>query len=334
MIIGPVDLSREILVIAEIGNNHEGDFGLAREMIQVAATTGVQAVKFQTIQPERLVSSAQAARIQQLRRYAFSREQFTELAAVARQAGVMFMSTPFSVEAVGWLDELVPAFKIASGDNNFERLLAAVGTTGKPVLLSTGMTELAGINKSCALIDGAAPAKAGEIAVLHCVSAYPTPNEQANLLAIPELSRQTGRVVGYSDHTLGIEAASLAVALGARIIEKHFTLSKTQSDFRDHTLSADPVELAELVHRVRTAGLMLGSGQKSPQPAEMAAIAAARRSIATLGALPAGHVLTENDLDWLRPGDGFAPGQEAEVLGRRLTRPAAAGEIITPDMVA
>ena len=333
MIIGSVDLSREILVIAEIGNNHEGDFGLAREMIFAAAAAGVQVVKFQTIQPERLVSLGQPARIEQLRRYAFSREQFAEPAAVARLAGVMFMSTPFSVDAVGWLDELVPAFKIASGDNNFERLLTAVAATGKPVLLSTGMTDLAGINKSCALIDGAAPAKAGGIAVLHCVSAYPTPVEQANLLAIQELSRETGRVVGYSDHTLGIEAASLAVALGARIIEKHFTLSKTQSDFRDHALSVDAAELAELVRRVRTASLMLGSGCKSPQPAEMATIVAARRSIATFGALPAGHVLTENDLDWLRPGDGFAPGQEVEVLGRRLTRAASSGEIITPDML-
>lgn len=334
MIIGTVDLSREILVIAEIGNNHEGDFGRAREMIHAAAATGVQAVKFQTIQPERLVSSGQAARIQQLRRYAFSREQFTELAAVARKAGVMFMSTPFSIETVGWLDELVPAFKIASGDNNFERLLAAVGATGKPVLLSTGMADLAGIKKSCAIIDRAAPTQAGGIAVLHCVSAYPTPDEQANLLAIPALSRETGLVIGYSDHTLGIEAATLSVALGARVIEKHFTLSKTQSDFRDHALSADPDELATLVRRVKTAASMLGSGLKAPQPAELATTAAARRSIATVSALPAGHVLTENDLDWLRPGNGYAPGQEGAVLGRRLTRAAAAGEIITADMVA
>jgi N,N'-diacetyllegionaminate synthase len=334
MIIGSVDLSRETLVIAEIGNNHEGDLGRAREMIQAAAATGVQAVKFQTIEPERLVSSEQSARIQQLRRFAFNREQFTELAVVARKAGVMFMSTPFSVGAVGWLDELVPAFKIASGDNNFERLLTAVGSTGKPVLISTGMADLAGIKKSCEIVEGAAPVQAGGIAVLHCVSAYPTPDDQANLLAIPELSRETGHVVGYSDHTLGIDAASIAVVLGARIIEKHFTLSKTQSDFRDHALSADPAEMAELVRRVRTARLMLGSGHKSPQPAEMANQAAARRSIATLVALPAGHMLTDNDLDWLRPGVGLAPGREGEVLGRRLTRDAAAGEVITPDMLA
>lgn len=335
MIIGNVNLDREVLVIAEIGNNHEGDFGRAVEMIHAAAKAGVQAVKFQTIVPERLVSSSQSARIEQLRRYAFSRDQFTQLASEAQRAGVMFMSTPFFIEAVAWLDPLVPAFKIASGDNNHVRLLAAVAATGKPVLLSTGMTDLAGIKKACAVMEAARPAGTeSSIAVLHCVSAYPTPDDQANLGAISALARETGRITGYSDHTLGTEAAVLAVALGARIIEKHFTLSKTQSDFRDHALSADPTELAALVGRIRTARAMLGSGIKAPQPSELATIAAARRSIAARTDLPAGHLLAEEDLDWLRPGTGIEPGREQDMLGRRLLRAAAAGEILTPDMVS
>jgi sialic acid synthase SpsE len=336
MNVGNIDLLSDVLVIAEIGNNHEGDFGLARDMIQAAAAAGARAVKFQTIEPERLVSASQAARIEQLSRYAFSREQFASLAGIARAAGVMFLSTPFSPEVVAWLDDLVPAFKIASGDNNFTRLLAAVAATGKPVLLSTGMSNLADISKACQVIENAARAGGvpSEIALLHCCSAYPTPPDQANLRAIVTLARETGRMVGYSDHTLGIDAAVLSVALGARIVEKHFTLSKTQSDFRDHALSADPVELAELVRRIRLAQDLLGSGDKKSQPAEMPTALAARRSIVARAAFPSGHVLTAEDFDWLRPGGGLQPGQESVILGRRLLRAVARGEMIMPEMVA
>lgn len=332
--IGSVDLSREVMVIAEIGNNHEGDFGRAKELIHEAAAAGVQGVKFQTIIPERLVSASQSARVAQLRRYAFDREQFSLLADEARRAGVMFLSTPFAVEVVQWLDELVPAFKIASGDNNYQSLLEAVAATGKPIILSGGMASLEDINKSCAIIENAAPARSrAEIVVLHCVSAYPTPPEQANLLAITSLARATGKTVGYSDHTLGIEAAVLSVALGARLIEKHFTLSKTQSDFRDHALSADPAELTELVRRVKLAQALLGSGNKIMQDAEKATAAAARRSIVARSALPAGHILTFSDLDWLRPGGGLPPGEENRLLGHRLSRSITPGEMITQDMV-
>jgi sialic acid synthase SpsE len=336
MNIGDVDLSCEVLVIAEIGNNHEGDFGLAVEMIHAAAAAGAQAVKFQTIQPERLVSATQAARIEQLGRYAFSRDQFAELAGIARAVGAMFLSTPFTPDVVPWLDPLVPAFKIASGDNNFTPLLAAVATTGKPILLSTGMTDLAAINQACQTIENAARAseKPCEIALLHCVSAYPTPPEHANLRAIATLARETGKVVGYSDHTLGVDAAVLSVALGARIIEKHFTLSKTQSDFRDHALSADPAEMAELVRQVRLAQTLLGTGEKILQDGEMPTAAAARRSIVARAALPAGHLLAGADLDWLRPGGGLAPGQESLILGRHLIQAVARGEMIKQDMVA
>lgn len=335
MIIGGVDLATDVLVIAEIGNNHEGDFGLAVEMVHAAAAAGAQAVKFQTILPEKLVSALQPARLEQLARFAFSSEQFIELAGAARRNGVMFLSTPFSPDVVPCLDELVPAFKIASGDNNYDALLNAVGATGKPVMLSTGMAGLVEIEHACRVVDSAAVdcGRRADIALLHCVSAYPTPPEQANLRAIPTLAEATGRVVGYSDHTLGIDAAVLSVALGARIIEKHFTLSKTQSEFRDHALSADPTELAELVRRVRLAQTLLGSGDKIVQDAEKPTAAAARRSIVAREAFSAGHLLSAGDFDWLRPGGGLAPGQEGLLLGHRLSRAVARGEMITQDMV-
>jgi N-acetylneuraminate synthase/N,N'-diacetyllegionaminate synthase len=336
MKIGEVDILKDVLVIAEIGNNHEGDFGRAREMIHAAAEACAQAVKFQTILPDRLVSATQPARIEQLGRFAFSRDQFVELAETARQVGVMFLSTPFSTEVVPWLNELVPVFKIASGDNNFETLLIAVGETGKPILLSTGMAGMEEIDKACKVIESArrTGGSSSEVVLLHCVSAYPTPPEQANLAAITTIARETGRLVGYSDHTLGIDAAVLSVALGARIIEKHFTLSKTQSEFRDHALSADPIELAELVRRVRLAQVLLGSGEKIPQAAEKLTAAAARRSIVARTALPIGHLVQNEDIDWLRPGGGLAPGQESMVLGRHLVRAVACGEMIMQDMVA
>jgi sialic acid synthase SpsE len=202
-------------------------------------------------------------------------------------------------------------------------------------MLSTGMAGLAEIERACKVVESAAAdcGKRTDIALLHCVSAYPTPPEQANLRAIPTLASQSGRVVGYSDHTLGIDAAVLSVALGARIIEKHFTLSKTHSDFRDHALSADPAELAELVRRVRLAQTLLGSGDKVLQEAEKPTAAAARRSIVAREAFPAGHLLAAGDLDWLRPGGGLAPGQESLLVGRRLSRAVARGEMITQDMV-
>lgn len=335
MIIDRIDLKSDVLIVAEIGNNHEGDFGLAAEMIHVAAAAGAQAVKFQTILPERLVSASQQARIEQLAKYAFNRDQFAELAAIAQRNEVTFLSTPFSPDVVPWLDELAPAFKIASGDNNYESLLQAVGATGKPILLSTGMAGLAEIEHACQLIEKAAAdhGKQADIALLHCVSAYPTPPEQANLMAIQTLARTFAKIVGYSDHTLGIDAAVLSVALGARIIEKHFTLSKTQSDFRDHALSADPKEMAELVSKVRLAQTLLGNGVKIPQAAEMPTAAAARRSIVARAPLAEGHLLTGDDLDWLRPGGGLAPGQESLIIGQRLSRAVNRGDMITQDMV-
>jgi N,N'-diacetyllegionaminate synthase len=335
MKIGSVDLDEEVLVVAEIGNNHEGDFGRAVELVVRAAEAGAQAVKFQTIVPERLVSRTQPARLEQLRRFCFSYEQFGKLAETAARAKVMFMSTPFDVESVRQLAPLVPAFKIASSDNNFVALLEAVAATGKPVLMSTGMAGVADVKRSCAAME-AVWAKRGArpvMVLLHCVSAYPTPPESANLLAMRTLERETGYPVGYSDHTLGIDAAVLSVALGARVIEKHFTLSKTQSEFRDHQLSAEPAELAELVRRVKLARTVLGDGVKRIMPVEEGVLAAARRSAVARNGLPAGHVITREDLDWLRPGGGVAPDSEATLLGRALKRPVAAGEMITADMV-
>jgi N,N'-diacetyllegionaminate synthase len=335
MKIGSVDLDKDVLIVAEIGNNHEGDVALAEDLIAAAANAGAQAVKFQTIFPERLVAPDQVARLAQLRRFQLSAEDHARLAAAAKRAGVMFMSTPFCLEAVELLDLLVPAFKIASGDNNFLPLLEKVAETAKPIILSTGMADAAGIAFATAAIERVWSANhaAPGVVLLHCVSAYPTEVADANLRAITSLGR-LGHYVGYSDHTLGVDAAVLSVGLGARVIEKHFTDSKTRSSFRDHALSANPREMNELVERVKTANILLGDGVKRTMDSEKATAAAARRSIASARDLPAGHVLSWQDLDWLRPSGGLAPGQEHVVLGKTLRAAVTAGTQLSASMVS
>ena len=334
MKIGSVDLNQEVLVVAEIGNNHEGDLELAKRLIGLAAEAGAGAVKFQTIIPERLVSAAETERLAQLRRFAFSRDDHEKLAAVAENHGVMFLSTPFCIEAVDWLDPLVPAYKVASGDNDFAPLLDRIAATGKPIILSTGMSDREGVERSvrqlrdCWRNAGVAPG----LALLHCVSSYPTSIENANLSAMSGL-RDLADVIGYSDHTLGIDAAVASVAAGARIIEKHFTVSKTHSSFRDHALSATPEEMAELVEQIRRTERMLGCGVKRVAECEADTARAARRSIVAARDLASGHVVALSDLDWLRPGDGLSPRSTGELLGRTLIRSVSRGEQMTLEMV-
>ncbi|MCK4304166.1 MAG: N-acetylneuraminate synthase family protein, partial [Candidatus Eisenbacteria sp.] len=259
MRIGNHDTDQRVLIIAEIGNNHEGQYGLAEEMIERAARAGADAVKFQTIVPERLVSPRQAERIAQLKRFQLSDEDFTGLSQVARRAGVLFISTPFDLGSVATLEPLVAAYKVSSGDNNFIPLLDRICRTGKPILLSAGLTDWVEIKRSCGHIRDQWRTRGIDpgLGVLHCVSAYPVPPAEANLAVIGRL-RELGVTTGYSDHTLGIEAAVLSVAAGARIVEEHFTVDKNYSSFHDHQLSADPADMQELVRRVREVETFLG----------------------------------------------------------------------------
>lgn len=334
MKIGPFDLNRDVLIVAEIGNNHEGDFEFAKRLIHEAASAGAGAVKFQTIVPERLVSPREKERVRQLERFRFDYEQFEELCRVAKEENVLFLSTPFDLESVAFLNRLVPAFKIASGDNNFFPLIEAIAQTGKPILLSSGMADLAQIKQTKDFIEEIWKKKgvAQDLAILHCVVSYPTPLREANLLAIREL-KKLGVTVGYSDHTLGIEATVLSVALGARIIEKHFTLDKNYSDFHDHKIAVDPVEMAQLVRRVREAVELLGDGVKRVQEAEKKNIGKVRRSIAAARSLPKGSILRWEDLSWVRPGGGISPGHECDFLGKVLKRSIAKGAMFRLDDV-
>lgn len=328
MKIGSFDTEKSVFMIAEIGNNHEGSLEMAKNMIRTAAEAGADAVKFQSIVPERLVSADQLDRLGQLRRYAFQPSQFRSLKEEADRAGVFFLSTPFDPDSVDFLDEIVPAFKIASGDSNFRGLLQKVAETGKPVMVSTGLSDRKEKEELRSFFHEAwrkSTFPAPGLALLHCVSEYPTPEDRAGLVFLRELASMQDITPGYSDHTLGLEAAVLAVGVGARILEKHFTLDKSRSSFRDHALSADPEDFCQLVRRVRQAESMLGRSQVEGAPTQ---VPAARRSAAAVRDLPKGHRLEPKDLIWLRPGTGFPPGSETLLVGRTLARPVPEGILL------
>lgn len=336
MKIANFDLCKKVLIIAEIGNNHEGDYALAEELIAKAAEAGADAVKFQTIVPDKLVSVKDSARIKQLSKFQLSPEQFASLSDKAKQLGVMFLSTPFCRSSVDFLNELVPAFKIASGDNDFYPLIEKICQTGKPIIISTGLSDINEIKVTKNFIlskwQQCGTANPG-LAILHCVCSYPTPAEQVNLLAIPKLL-EIHDVVGYSDHSLGNRAAISAVALGARVIEKHFTIDKNYSSFRDHQLSADPKDLQALVEEVRNVEIMLGHLGKVLQECELENKNKVRRSIVAARDLAKDDIIAETDLSWVRPRDGLSPGQEHLLIGKRLNRDIGKGTRIILEDIA
>lgn len=330
MRIGSIDLTKEVLIIAEIGNNHEGDIEVAKKMISLAAKSGVQAVKFQTIVPEKLVSSDQTNRIEQLKKFQFSYDQYRDLKSVCDNEGVMFLSTPFDLESATFLNELVPAFKIASGDNAFYPLLSKVAETGKPIILSTGMSTSEDVAKSADVIRNTWKEKDindGLLVLLHCNVSYPTPPEDVNLGAITAL-KEYADLVGYSDHTLGVDAAIASVAFGARVIEKHFTYDKSISTFRDHQLSADPDDLRILVEKVRLVNEMMGTSKKYITKSEAGNAEAVRRSIALARDMKKGEEIGLDDIMWVRPGTGIKPGNEEMVIGKSLKRDYKSGMLI------
>lgn len=335
MRIGKFDTGGKILLIAEVGNNHEGSYARAEEMLGKAAECGAGAVKFQTFRTEHYVSRSDEARFKRLKAFELRHADFEKLAALARKAGMLFISTPFDLGSAEFLAGVVDAFKISSSDNTFFPLMEKVASTGKPVILSCGLADMVDVVHATTFIQRSwrQVGKTGmgeSLAALHCVSAYPVPPEDANLGAITALKTQLRCSVGYSDHTLGIQAATLAAALGAEIVEKHFTLDKDLSDFRDHKISADPAELKQLAQALAQVPVLLGKGDKTVQGSEKAGLTVFRRSIAAERDLAEGETLTLDKLTWTRPAGGLPPGKEALVLGRRLRRSLKAGDAILP----
>lgn len=336
MKIGNFDTDKKIMIIAEIGNNHEGDYNLAVKMIESAAKIGVDAVKFQTIIPEKLISVKQSERINQLKKFQLNHDEFLRLKKIADKRKILFLSTPFDLESAKFLEKIVPGYKIASGDINFYPMIEYIAKTGKPIILSTGASDLIQIEKTVKFIGKIWKLNRinQKLALLHCVSCYPASLDQINLKSINFLEEKFSCTVGFSDHTLGIDASFIAASIGARIIEKHFTLDKNYSSFRDHKLSADPKEMEFLVKRITQLNKILGDRSKLIMPCEKNNKNSLRRSIVSKNDIPKGKVIGIDDITWLRPGDGLPPGNEHLVIGHRLNRNIKAGEKITSDLLS
>lgn len=332
---------RPPFLVAEIGLNHNGDVGLAREMVRAAASVGADAVKFQTFVAERLVVADAAVfgvataglprrQVDLYKSYELSWSAYREVAEVAREAGVFFFSTPFDEESADRLDALgVPAFKIASGDMTHLALIRHVAAKGKPVLLSTGMCTLGEVEEAVRAVYEAGNR---QLVLLHCTSSYPCPDASVNLAALETLRQAFGVPVGLSDHTEDNLASFAAVALGAAVIEKHFTLDKNLTGV-DQKMSADPGQLAVLANGIRRLVAMRGRSVKMPDPAEFAARHAARRSIVAATRIPRGTAISRGMLAVKRPGTGLPPSCLDWVVGRSARVDIEPDTVLTAEML-
>ena len=331
--------TEKTFVIAEAGVNHNGSLDLALRLVDAAQAAGADSVKFQTFDARRLVSGSagkaeyqrrttgdRETQLQMLERLELSREDHLALVAHCRDRGITFLSSPFDEQSADLLDGLgVPAFKLPSGELTNHPLLLHIAAKGKPMIVSTGMATLAEVREAVDVITGA---DNPHVSLLHCVTEYPAPYAEVNLLAILTLKEEFGLPVGYSDHTLGSEVAIAAVALGATILEKHLTLDRSLPG-PDHAASVEPDELAALVEEVRHVEQALGDGVKAPAPCEVKNISVARKSVVAERDLEPGERIERAAVAIKRPGDGIAPGQLESVIGRTLVRRVRAGDRLT-----
>ncbi|MFH1678193.1 MAG: N-acetylneuraminate synthase [Candidatus Omnitrophota bacterium] len=330
-------MSKNIFIIAEAGVNHNGELNLGFRLIDKAWESGADAVKFQTFRAENLVSKNAAraeyqeknmpeikeSQFQMLKRLELSFTDFIKLKEYCDKKKIIFLSTPFDFESVDFLNDLVPAFKISSGDLTNLPFLEYAAKKNKPVILSTGMSTLDEVRTAVSSIrkaqgccgDSDFPA----LTLLHCSTNYPCPYKEVNLRALQALKDAFGLPVGYSDHTLGIEVSIAAAALGARVIEKHFTLDKNTAG-PDHRASIEPDELKAMVKAIRNVEMSLGDGVKKPGINELRVSNVARRSLVAARDLKEDEIIQRDMLVIKRPGNGIQPSELEKVIGLKLKR--------------
>lgn len=328
-----VGAGHPLFAIAEIGLNHSGHLDRALAMVDQAADAGASAVKLQTIEASALVAPAcpapahvTAASLSDFfATFELDEAAHRAVAARARERGLAFMSTPFSLESVDLLTRVgVDAFKIASGDLTWDGLIEKVARSGRPLVISTGMSSLEEVAHALATARGAG---AGEIALLHCVSAYPNPRGAENLRAIQTLAETFGVPVGLSDHADDTFAVPVAVALGASVYERHFML-EGDTDAIDGPVSSTPAAFAALVASAARTAAALGTGEKRCEPAEAPNLVPSRRALYARRLLPVGTIISEADLIALRPGDGIPAHRIHDVVGCRVISDVSAGAAI------
>jgi len=327
-----------VLVIAEAGVNHNGDLNTAKKLALAASEAGADIVKFQTADLDSLVSGyAEMAEYQKdnigktisqremLKNLLLPYEEFLELEDFCREKHIQFLSTPFDIKSIEFLRTLgINMWKVPSGEITNYPYLVKIARTGFPVILSTGMSTMEEIGQAIEILKNHGTKK---ITLLHCTTEYPTPYQDVNLKAMLTLKEEFGLDIGYSDHTLGIEVPIAAVALGASVIEKHFTLSRAMVG-PDHKASLEPKELQEMVHAIRNTEKALGSEIKQPSEMEKKNAKAARKSIVAKRDIKRGEILTEDNITTKRPGTGLSPMCWNEVLGTKSVRDFRKDELI------
>lgn len=315
-----------VFVIAEAGVNHNGDMGIARQLIDAASQAGADAVKFQTFQAEKIVCKTAAkagyqaevtgqaeTQLEMLRKLELTPKMHRDLMEYCNQKKIMFLSTPFDLESVRLLARMdMPVFKAPSGEITNLPYLREVAKQKKQVMLSTGMSSMEEVKAAVKILRDNGTEN---IILLHCNSQYPTPMKDVNLLAMVEMGKETGLPVGYSDHTRGLEAPLAAVALGACVIEKHFTLSR-HMEGPDHKASLEPNELKQMVEGIRKVGIALGDGVKRVSDSERENVSAARKSIVAACKIQAGDIFTDKNIIAKRPGNGISPMLWDDLIGR------------------
>jgi N,N'-diacetyllegionaminate synthase len=325
-------------IIAEAGVNHNGRLDAAKKMVAIASACGCDAVKFQTFRAEKLVSAgapkcsyqvettrAEESQLEMIRKLELNEAAHLELVRVAGEEGVDFISTPFDEESATLLANLgVKRIKLPSGEITNLPFLAHVAKLKKPILLSTGMTYLSEIDEAVRAIQGNSPLLHAQgslpfLTLLHCLTQYPAPVQEVNLKCMLTLREAFKLPVGYSDHTLGIEVSLAAVALGAPVIEKHFTLDRTLPG-PDHRASLEPAELKEMVQGIRNIEASLGDGWKTPSASEFENRERVRKGLVATKDFKVGHRLQPEDLMAKRPGNGISPGQRELVIGAILQK--------------
>ncbi len=329
-----------VFIIAEAGVNHNGSITLAKELIDVASHAGADAVKFQTFKTENLVSKdapkavyqqettdASESQFEMIKKLELNVDVHKELIAYCQYKKIRFLSTPFDLESIALLHELgLETFKIPSGEITNLPYLRAIGALQKEVILSTGMATLGEIEAALKVLYDAGTCKKN-ITVLHANTMYPTPMCDVNLRAMQTIGTAFDVAYGYSDHTLGIEVATAAVALGASVIEKHFTLDKTMEG-PDHQASLEPQELCDMVRAIRHIEAALGSGIKSPTPSELPNKTVARKSIVAARSIAKGERFNEDNLAVKRPATGMSPMRWDEIIGTVATKDYEADELL------
>ena len=327
-----------VYIIAEAGVNHNGSIEVAKKMVGVAKESGVDAIKFQTFQAKKMVTARSLkaeyqkkgtaegeSQLEMLKMLQLSQEEFIVLKTYCEQMEIDFLSTPFDLESLAFLDRIgLKRWKIPSGEITNLPYLIKIAETKQPVILSTGMTTMEEVQEAINVLK-----KNGtvEMSLLHCTTEYPTPYNDVNLTAMNTMQKEFSMPVGYSDHTMGIEISIAAVAMGATIIEKHFTLDRNMNG-PDHQASLEPDKLREMVKAIRHVEEAMGDGIKQPAQSEIKNIHVARKSIVAKNSIAKGDILTEENLTVKRPGSGISPMKWFEVLGSKALRNFEEDELI------